>query len=795
MRVIWKKVWRDMWGHKTRTLQVVLSIAVGIFAVGVTLGMRDINLRVTTSSWQSANPAHIQIPVGYSGTVDDDVINSIGNMPEIEDAEGIFSMGSRWKLDPNEPWRDAIVTARADYDDQKYDTLKLIEGSWPFRGGVTVDRGSARAFNIPHNGTIYFEVSGRPKPMEIAGVTYDIWAPPPAFTPNAAFYVTRRDIERLGGPTVFTQIKASVPEYDEAVVDEAVLAISDRLEKLDIGHAPAQTFDPEKHFFSDTSDGITLILVVMSFIGLGLSLFLVFNTLTAVVTEQIPQIGIMKAVGADSKKVFQVYLSGVVGYILLALLIAIPLGVLATDIVSRGILQFFNMEVEGFPISWSTILVQLAMGIIAPMIAAIWPVFSGARITVREAVSTYGLAVGVGLIERGLAHIRGIPRIVALTISNTFRRKWRLTLTQVALVGGGAIFMMVMSVRGSMIGTIDQFADTYGFDVLVVLEVPEPIDPIENQLKYFPGIESTEVQFWLTEIPVRRMDDKEGVDEEGATIMGLSKTGDAYRPVVTAGRWLLPDDERAIALNKEVAKDLGVSVGDEIILELDEDEESVWTVVGLLFDLNDSQTASVVWRDALSKELHVGDIGNIMFIETVSNTAEGRADLAQDLRLWLDDRGRDVALSLTVDDWRAQYMSSLMIVVILLGLVAVLIAIVGSVGLSGTLSINALERQREIGVMRAIGASGRAIGGLFIGEGTIIGLLSWLIALPLSIPLGWLFTVSVGNALGDFDMVYHYSIEGAIIWFVVVILLSVLASGLPAWRATRVSVRQALSYE
>ena len=135
-----------------------------------------------------------------------------------------------------------------------------------------------------------------------------------------------------------------------------------------------------------------------------------------------------------------------------------------------------------------------------------------------------------------------------------------------------------------------------------------------------------------------------------------------------------------------------------------------------------------------------------------------------------------------------------MIIVYLLAVVAVLIAVVGSVGLSGALSINALERQKEIGVMRAIGASGRAVGGIFIGEGVIIGMISWLLAIPLSIPLGMAFSNAIGGAI-ELQLIYRYSFTGVAIWFGVVVILAILASGLPAWRATRVSVHEVLSYE
>ena len=96
--------------------------------------------------------------------------------------------------------------------------------------------------------------------------------------------------------------------------------------------------------------------------------------------------------------------------------------------------------------------------------------------------------------------------------------------------------------------------------------------------------------------------------------------------------------------------------------------------------------------------------------------------------------------------------------------------------------------------MRAIGASGRAVGGIFVGEGKKVGLISWLLAVPISVPLGWVFTNSIGGTI-ELELIYRYSVTGAAIWLLVVVVLSVLASGLPAWRASRVGVREVLAYE
>jgi putative ABC transport system permease protein len=132
--------------------------------------------------------------------------------------------------------------------------------------------------------------------------------------------------------------------------------------------------------------------------------------------------------------------------------------------------------------------------------------------------------------------------------------------------------------------------------------------------------------------------------------------------------------------------------------------------------------------------------------------------------------------------------------VVLLGIMAVVIGTVGSIALSGAISLSVLERIREIGVMRAIGASSWVIARLFIGEGLILGWMSWLIALPLSIPAGRLMVIALGEAF-DIELIYNFTPVGAMLWLVIITFLSILASWLPARGATRISVRESLAYQ
>jgi putative ABC transport system permease protein len=128
-------------------------------------------------------------------------------------------------------------------------------------------------------------------------------------------------------------------------------------------------------------------------------------------------------------------------------------------------------------------------------------------------------------------------------------------------------------------------------------------------------------------------------------------------------------------------------------------------------------------------------------------------------------------------------------------MMAVLLAFVGGLGLMGTMSINVLERTREIGIMRAIGASNGAVMNLVLVEGVLIGMVSWLLSMLIAIPLSKPLSASVGVALFQVPLSYAFSMDGLLIWLLVVVVLSAVASLLPAWNASRLTVRDVLAYE
>ena len=226
--------------------------------------------------------------------------------------------------------------------------------------------------------------------------------------------------------------------------------------------------------------------------------------------------------------------------------------------------------------------------------------------------------------------------------------------------------------------------------------------------------------------------------------------------------------------------------------------ESDWQIVGINYDPL-ANSAAYVPLFSLQKEL--GEVGrtNALFLQAGNLSSTAQANLVQRVSEQFESRGFDVSPNSTyrystIDEIVQETTGSYSLIIQLLAIMAIIIAVVGGVGLSGVLTLNVLERRREIGVMRSIGASSWRVIRLYIGEGILLGVLSWMIALPLSIPAAYgMATQGLSFALNA-QLAYRFSPQGALIWLVIIIILAVFASTLPARSASRISVRESLTY-
>jgi len=712
-------------------LQVVLIIAMGAFAIGMIITARNLSREAITSAWRQATPPMMMLWV--NPTVDDDDLTTLKRIEGVSAVDGMLTETIEWRRASDDEWQSANLIARDDYDDQKLNVIHLLSGNWPHRHTFAVGKDSDTYFNIFEGDSLTLKINDREREITVGGTMFNQLAEPPAVGGDLALYTTRQRFEALTGEGDFNIIMASSPLYDEASVRETADRINRHLEKQDIesggvGPQGRRTLDPDEHFLQNLLDGVFLILGLLGLSSIVMGLFLNYNTINAIITGQVDQIGVMKAIGAGTGQILWIYLFTIFVYGLLALIIAMPLGSVGGYGMAIFITGLFGIDPIPFTIDPLALQVQAGIALLSPLLAALFPITAGVRITVREAITTYGLGTAVGLLDRLAAKMERIPRPVLLTVSNTFRNKRRVLLTQLTLVTSGLVFMVVMSARYSATYTFsDEASAIHKYNVTLQFEDPERIQRVERLTLAQPGIDA--IEMWSVNggkiRPVGQTEMSE--DDHDADIFGMPIPTTMYVPHLQAGRWLQPEDEQTIVLNQRLAEKIGVDVGDWVTVDHGLDRESGWLVVGLISDPLTIRSAYVP-RYSLGREIGSVNRANTVWVQTTRPDAGSTAQAARQLREIYDYHDLTLAPRLifrkdTMAGITAKIREDYDITVILLAIMAAIVAVVGSIGLSGVLSLSVLERRREIGVMRAIGASSGHVARLFIGEGLTLGLL------------------------------------------------------------------------
>ena len=205
--------------------------------------------------------------------------------------------------------------------------------------------------------------------------------------------------------------------------------------------------------------------------------------------------------------------------------------------------------------------------------------------------------------------------------------------------------------------------------------------------------------------------------------------------------------------------------------------------------------AVYVTRDDYAYATRAAGQGDRVQVSIAPGAGLSQHEMGIRLREYFDSRGLKVTDTQTAAVTQTQNNLLFTIVVAFLILMALLLAAVGGLGLTTTMSINIMERVREVGVLRAIGASNTSVRQIVLAEGMAIAVISWILGALISLGLAPLFSAQLGLALIKIPLQYHYSFVGAGVWFFILLAIAAVASLLPARNAVRLTVREVLAYE
>ena len=797
----WRKVLADLWAAKGRTLLVVASIAAGVFAVGAIVSGNVIIGEDIDASFASVNPANVEI---WTTLFDDGLLRSVERLPGVTRAEGRRMLNARASTNGAD-WLSFDVYTTKDWSAVQIGRLELLDGvstPGPRQLVVAYDPAKDPGFRVGDLAQVE-GVDGTVRTVPVVGLVRDqSTGGIPPWLRGYSSYVTLETLEWLGAyrPELYNRLYVTVDGNvadDQSHLEEMAERIEDKVERSGRPIYRSQVAKTHEHPLVEIVLAVTGVLAALGALVLLLSGSLIYNTLNAILAQHLRQIGVMKLIGAYRLQILAMYLAMIAAYGALALSIAIPLGGLAGYGLATLIANLMNATLDGFRFVPSAIALQIVVALVVPLIAGFVPVNKGAKTSVRRAITSDrpdGGSPRSTWADRFGAQFSWVSRPILLSIRNTFRRKGRLILTLFTLTMGGALFVGVFNVRASMESFMAQLRQHFLADVTLYLDQPHRVSEVERDVLQVPGMRAVEA--WST--ASAEIQDAQGASVESLRLFGPPADTKLLEPDLVAGRWLVPGDERALVLADTIWETLPhLAPGDLLHVSVDGRRAEDWQVVGI-FRFTSLFGDPLAYTDYDDLTAHLDQLHQSASYRVVTD-AHGLSDQVQASRA-LDEHLR--ALGYGVAHVQAGRVAqeenerSIDILVTFLLVMALLTAFVGSIGLAGTMGTSVLERTREIGVMRAIGAVDRKVMQSVLVEGTLIGGISWTLAWGLSFPISYLLLTIISRAvlLGS-PIPLKLTLEGVAIWLGAVLGLSALASVLPARNAARLTIREVLAYE
>jgi len=797
--VRWKKVFRDLTSNRSRTALVVLSIAVGIFATGAILGARQVLLREFARDYAASDRASIDM---RTSDVGQSVVDKVKKRTDVVRATGRRIVTGRIRQSPANAdavadtgeWETLEVDALSDFNSKPGRILNTDSSHWPpKRGEIVIEGGATAVYSYKVGDTVEVETRSGTAKLRIAGFAHDLNSIPSRFYRQVTGYVSMDTLTSLSEPEEFNDIlidvDSSLKRVEAARIgakirDEVMLPAGITVERMSV---PI----PGSHFFGDIFKAVSVLLLAMALMALALSGFLVVTTTSAILVQQTRQLGIMKAIGGRRWQIARMYVGLVFMYGVLGVAVGTPFGVLFGHKFIQYAANVLNFHVyDGSYPTW-VMVVLVGIGTLVPVLAAAVPIIAGVKRPIVEAFNPDALwdNYGHGLIDRLLARIHGLPRPTALALRSTFAHKGRLALTLATLILASAVVMAVFSARASLMQSVDNVGSWWNYDAMLSLSTAAPQSSLETAAKKVDGV--TYAETWLDGRTV--IDRPDGSANESYFTLGVPADTKVLDFQYSLGRALEPG-EKGVVLNTELFNDEPyLTPGSTVYIEVN-GVVLKRTVVGIA-------TGSLMGpymfmdRDDLAKAMGVEGSATRVVVKAGSGVvAATQSRMGKDLERRLDRSGFATSSVQTQVKQLDTTKGQLGILVTFLIIMASALALVGVIGLSGSMTLTVIESTREIGVMRSIGASHKSIFGIFITQGLVVGTLAWFGGALVSYPLSWWLMKALESALG-MPLAYRYSWSGVVVWLVAVWIISVLGSLLPAWRASLVSVRDAIAYE
>lgn len=780
-----RKTWRDLWQHRTRSLLVVLAVALGLTAAGTILNAWALVERATDDGYRASQPVSATLVLDHA---DVRVLALAKARPDIAAARLRRSVMAA--VQANGRSRNAVVIALDDFQRADIARLRAESSHWPPGAeGLWMERSSLDFSGASVGEPVSLRLAGAETvSVDIQGLVRDV-SQAPGWMENLVYlYGSEVTLTRLGAPAGFNELQVRV--RDGRPTRAEVRAIVDAL-KTDLTAAGYMVKgidvpEPGQHIHAAQMDSLLMTQGAFGVLALLACGLLVVNLVAAMLAGQTREIAVMTVLGGSRTQIAAMVLAQAGALGLLASVLAIPAALWLGRIYGGLKAELLNFPLDGIATPAWAVALQLAIGLALPLAAAALPVRAALRRPVGEALRDIGITrAGQALsLRRGTFTARLVPllggwaRPLLLSVGNAFRRRQRMLLTVLALASGGAVYLGAANLRSAVRGSVDDLFDAQRYQLQVRVAVPSPAARLEALALEVPGIAAAQAWRGL----------RTSLGPEPLTLLGLPSAGRFLVPRVVEGRWLGDGGAQELVISRLLQRQQpSLTVGSKHRIA-DRD----WTVAGVV----EAGPQALAYTSRATLDALAGNelaTSLVLRLERPNSTV-ALLDAARQLRERFTEAGIDIAASQSQAENRRVVEDHMLMVVDFLGAMGLVMIAVGAMGLASTMGLAVLERRREIGVLRAIGARDGAILAMVQVEGLTLVALAWLASLPLALPISALLEAAFGRIMFAVPWQLVPGPGTALVWLGLMALISLLACALPARRALRIPAAQALAY-
>ncbi len=777
---------------------MVIAIAAGVFAVASISTAYTILKREIVRNYLSTNPAAALIDVDV---IEQPLLRGVRAQGGITGAEAAGRLSGRIEVRPNE-WLPLLLFVVPDFREAHISTARLEAGRWPTGpDGIVLERTAVSVANTALDHEISVQTAhGAQRSLTVTGVVHDPGLAPAWQEQTVYGYVTPATLSLLGEDPSLHTLKVTVKDASSnpAEIDRAAIGVADWLRRA--GRSVGEIrIPPYQHPHQGIMTSVVRMLLVFSVLTLMLSAVLTATLTSSLLAPQVRQIAVMKAIGARSAQIMQIYVVLIVAIGIVAVSIGLPFGIAAGRALAENTARMLNLELASRSVPAWLYGGQVLIGIGLPLVAALLPIKIAAGRTVKEALSEFGvrLPAGPGRLIRWLSGLSGRDPAFVIAIRSTVRRKSRLALTLGLLAAAGAMFITSLNVKAAWKRNLTQAGLERRFDAEFLFEHAQPEAVVLATVSAVPGVRRVEP--WSLEAAscarpdglriVRTYPDG---GHGSLRLQAVPRDSAFLSPTMIAGHWLSALDTDGAVVNEQALTMFpGLRIGDRVHLII-RDVVAELRVMGIVRE-HLTQATVYTSRERLGQE--AGRPGLTGGIRVALESADERSAVQAiaGIEHALDKSGVKVTQSVSQAQLARALGGHLFILIFTLVVMSILIAIVGVMGLGSAMTISVLERTREFAVMRVIGARAGTIRRSVVGEGLLVGSLSAVIALVISVPLTVFVDWIVGTAAFGPELSARLSTTALPLWLAIIVISAAAASAYPAWRASKLTIREAIS--